>query len=611
MGNPANDVSVPSQISPARHAAVGLAVRDLLAVPVLAGARIVAGAAGAGRVVERVNVMEVPDILPWVKPNELLLTTGYPLRHAAMPFAELVAGLDAAGLAALAVKPHRYLDDLPADLLAAAEARGFPVIELPPDAAFDDILNEVLSDVLDRQAAVLARADRVHHALVQIALDGGELGDLAGELARILGGPVLATTPDGRILAEAGEAQALAAVTGCECFDAGRRLRTESEPAGLTEHHGVQHALVPIVAGRVDHGRLAAFAGRRAFDAADVAALERAATVAALAVVKQLAVSAVEDRYRADFLRDLLTGRSEDPGSAVAHCASLGWDIATGPAADPGAGSGLGAGAGTGPGAGFGTGLGAVRTSGPAPAPGSRPPANRGPLLVVVAEIDPGQSVVPASRHELRPAGERFAAAWQTVVAAHDRTAPVAGFHREVVAVLRAPTAPGGVDRLVRGLVGEVSGTGGGGRRTFSTGISRPVRAVEDLPAAYDQARRAVRMGRKLNGPASMAHFDELGVYRLLALVPDPEELRAFARETLRDLAEVGDPDADDLRATLEVLLDTNLNVAEAARRLHFHYNTLRYRIGKIERLVGPFMERADLRLDLSVALRVLHMRGL
>ena len=374
-----------------------------------------------------------------------------------------------------------------------------------------------------------------------------------------------------------------------------------------------------------------AFAGRRAFDAADVAALERAATVAALAVVKQLAVSAVEDRYRADFLRDLLTGRSEDPGSAVAHCASLGWDIATGPApglrSGAGTGIGTGAGIGTGPGtalgvghrtrAGTGTGpapsIAAGRTpgSGPGSAPGSRPSADRGPLLVVVAEIDPGQSVVPASRHELRPAGERFAAAWQTIVAAHDRTAPVAGFHREVVAVLRAPAAPGGADRLVRGLVGEVSGTGGGGRRTFSTGISRPVRAVEDLPAAYDQARRAVRMGRKLNGPASLAHFDDLGVYRLLALVPDPDELRAFARETLRDLAEVGDPDADDLRATLEVLLDTNLNVAEAARRLHFHYNTLRYRIGKIERLVGPFMERADLRLDLSVALRVLHMRGL
>ena len=565
---------------------IGLTVTQALALPALAGARIVAGHAGHDRVVERVNVMEVPDILPWVKPKELLLTTGYPLRHSPSPLTDLLADLDRAGLAAIAIKPHRYLGDLPPELLAAADELGFPVIELPEGVAFDDILTDVLSDVLDRQSAVLARADHVHRTLAQIALEGGGLAELTAELARILGGPVLVTTPDGRVLAEHGAA----AVHHLACFDAApdeadHRLRTEAEQPGLTSHHGAQHALVPIVAGRVDHGRLVAFAGRRAFDAADVAALERAATVAALAVVKQLAVAAVEDKYRADFLRDLLTGRLEDPQSAAAHAATLGWDI------DPARGAPA-------------TSAATSSATGAGNKIDSRPRY----LVVLVAELDPGQSVLPASQHALRPARERFAAAWQTVVAARDRTNPVAGFNQEVVVVLKTGDD---ADPQVRSLIAEVSGTGGGGRRTFSTGVSRRVATVADLPAAYEEARRAVRMGRRLNGPGSVAHFDALGVYRLLSLVPDPDELRDFARQTLKGLAADGDPDAEDLRTTLEVLLDTNLNVAEAARRLHFHYNTLRYRIGKIERLVGPFMERPDLRLDLSVALRILHMRGL
>ncbi|WP_370348632.1 PucR family transcriptional regulator ligand-binding domain-containing protein [Catenulispora sp. EB89] len=676
-------MSTPATRTPAP---IGLTVTQALALPALAGARIVAGHAGHDRVVERVNVMEVPDILPWVKPKELLLTTGYPLRHSPSPLTDLIGDLDRAGLSAIAIKPHRYLGDLPPELLAAADALGFPVIELPEGVAFDDILTDVLSDVLDRQSAVLARADHVHRTLAQIALEGGGLAELAAELANILGGPVLVTTPDGRVLAEHGAD----AVRHLPCFDAApgpdadHRLRTEAEQPGLTAHHGTQHALVPIVAGRVDHGRLVAFAGRRAFDAADVAALERAATVAALSVVKQLAVAAVEDKYRADFLRDLLTGRLEDLQSAAAHAATLGWDISPGraPAGRPqngtrgpgqyaghqtGRQTGQQAGHQTGQQAGHqtgqqaghqtgqqaghqtgqygattnGGGSGAAAAQAPAgdtaaptpadaatpaaaaaaaaasgtvsaapqsPAAAAQAPRPTPHLMVLVAELDPGQSVLPASQHALRPARERFAAAWQTVVAARDRTNPVAGFNQEVVVVLKTGDDP---DPLVKSLIAEVSGTGGGGRRTFSTGVSRRVATVADLPAAYEEARRAVRIGRRLNGPGSVAHFDALGVYRLLSLVPDPAELRDFARQTLKGLAADGDPDAEDLRTTLEVLLDTNLNVAEAARRLHFHYNTLRYRIGKIERLVGPFMERPDLRLDLSVALRILHMRGL
>jgi purine catabolism regulator len=551
-------------------------VEEVLTADALRGSKVLAGASGLSRVVERLNVVEVPDVLPWVKPRELLIITGSSLRNRPATLAGLVSDLDERGVGALGVILDRYLPELPVTMLAAADRRGFPVIRLPDDVAFDDVLERVLTDLLNRQAAALARAEEVHRTLVQIVLDGGGLPEVAAKLVQLLGAAVLITTPDGRVLADGGEGDVLAAVYRSACCDAFGRVRTEMIGPGPIVGLAGNRIVVPVVAGRVDHGRIAAFSLEGQLSGEDVHTLESAAMVAALAVTKQLAVRAVESKYQGDFLRDLITGEV-GPEQAVTHSASLGWDVDR-------------------------------------------------PIVVVVAELDtlaeerrpvlsssngpgsasPGSGV---SRQVVmpRPALERFAAAWQSVVRPRDPLAPVAEFNREVVAVLGVPTK-GSVDSLVRDLVRAVARDGV--RRSFSTGVSRVAESPEQIAAAYEQARTAVRVGRRMQGAGAVAHFDALGVFRLLSLVEDQSELRSFADEVLGELARTDDDEVDDLRRTLQVLLERNLNVAEAARELHFHYNTLRYRIAKLERLLGPFTRDCDLRLSLQLALQVLQMRG-
>jgi PucR family transcriptional regulator, purine catabolism regulatory protein len=523
MDTVAND---PAHSSAESRDPLGMRVRDVLGASTLAGARVLAGAAGLDRVVRRLNVMEVPDILPWVKPHELLLTTGYPLRHNPGALMDLVAELDQRGLAAIAIKLHRYLDELPPQMLAEADRRGFPIIEFPDGVGFDDVLNQVLGELLNRQAAALARSEEVHRALVSVVLEGGDLDDLAVELARILGGPVMITTSEGDGTARAGG---------------------EPGPAST-------RTVVPIVAGRVEHGQIVAFSPVPLTDA-DVHVLERAATVAALAVTKRRAVAAVESKYRADFLRDVLAGRVPDVPAAVGYARTLGWEIDR-------------------------------------------------PLVAVVAELDPEG----APAREARPVRERFVTAWQAVVRMRDPRAPVAGFNDEVVTLLGVPR-DGDLERLVTDLHRRVRGDGALGRASFSVGVSRVAAVPQQLPVAYEQARKAVRIGRRLQGNGARASFDRLGVHRLLALIPDEAELRGFVDEVLGELAR-DTPQARDLRHTLGVLLDTNGNVAQAARALHFHYNTMRYRIYKLEKMLGPFTTVAARRLDLAVALRVLELRG-
>ena len=405
----------------------------------------------------------------------------------------------------------------------------------------------ITGDREELASAALARVDALHTGLTQIVLEGGNLDDLAAEVARVLGVGVVFTSTDGRERAAALGDDHRALLADDDLLDPTGRVRVERISGGIGH-------VSRVAAGGVDLARLVAVRPGEPIRDDDVHALERAATVAALLITREEAVTAVENKYRGDFLRDLLLRRAVDPAYVAEHADTFGWDLDR-------------------------------------------------PVVVVVAELDPSDE--PVSGAQRRQWQERFSAAWQQVAETVAPGIPAVDFSSEVVALL-----PDG-EEVVPRVVQAVAGDKGGGRRPFSVGVSRVARSLEELPDAYAHARRAVEVGRRVNGGGSTTFFDQLGLHRLIALIPDgPDgngELASFVRDVLGPLAEQT-TEAADLRETLQVLLDTNFNVAEAARLQFFHYNTMRYRVSKLERLLGPLSNDPHLRLDVAVALRVLEI---
>ena len=412
--------------------------------------------------------------------------------------------------------------------------------------------------------AGLARVDALHTALTHIVLEGGDLDRIAEEVARVLDLGVLVTSSDGRERAAHLLAEHREALASHHLVDPTGRVRVERiGEQGATLGAGEVRSL-RVAAGGEDLARLVCCRAAARIPEVDLHALERAATVAALLITREEAITAVENKYQGDFLRDVFLRRAGDQRYVEEHAGGFGWQLDR-------------------------------------------------PVVVVAAEIDPTPTAPePASSHQRRRWQERFSAAWRQVTTSLDAGIPSVDFSSEVVTLL--PVAPGDDQPVpghdaVRRVVTAVSGDKGGGRRPFSVGVSRVARSLDDLPDAYTQARRAVEVGRRVHGGGSTTFFDQLGVHRLIALVPDPAELRSFTRDVLGPLAE-HTPEAADLRETLQVLLDTNFNVAEAARIQFFHYNTMRYRVSKLERLLGPLASDSHLRLDVAVALRVLEING-
>ncbi|MGB4525177.1 MAG: PucR family transcriptional regulator ligand-binding domain-containing protein, partial [Bacillota bacterium] len=59
---------------------VGITVREILELPEFSGVTVAGGKSGLEQVVTNINVMEVPDILDWVREGDMLLTTGYAIK---------------------------------------------------------------------------------------------------------------------------------------------------------------------------------------------------------------------------------------------------------------------------------------------------------------------------------------------------------------------------------------------------------------------------------------------------------------------------------------------------------------------------------------------------
>ena len=189
---------------------------------------------------------------------------------------------------------------------------------------------------------------------------------------------------------------------------------------------------------------------------------------------------------------------------------------------------------------------------------------------------------------------------WTRAIRDKDRNAAVAGFATELVAVVGTADAAA----LARKVHADMTAATG---RAYSVGVSQVAAGSPDIPRLYEEARVALQVGLRLSGSGAVTSFAGLGLYRLISNVSQAE-LRAFVHDTLGPVLELPEPGRSDLLKSLVVLSSTRFNVAESARVLHYHYNTMRYRVTKLERMLGEFTGDAAASLRIGVAVEILRM---
>ncbi|GAA3000696.1 PucR family transcriptional regulator [Streptomyces fulvorobeus] len=132
-------------------------------------------------------------------------------------------------------------------------------------------------------------------------------------------------------------------------------------------------------------------------------------------------------------------------------------------------------------------------------------------------------------------------------------------------------------------------------------GLSAPSGPIA-VSAAYKQAEQALSVARR-RGRALVEH-EELAAGSVLPLLAD-DAVRAFADGMLRALYEHDAKGRGDLVASLRAWLSRHGQWDAAAADLGVHRHTLRYRMRRVEEILGRSMDDPDVRMELWLALKV------
>jgi purine catabolism regulator len=502
---------------------------DLLGRKELGLELVTGGTDAPGRRVLGAHSIEVERPSRFMAPDWLMLTTGMRLRGHAAAQRELIDELEDAGLAGLGLGVGIIFQRVPRALAEAAAARSFPIVSVPLETPFREIVGVINRALLSGDLRALQRLTSLQRYLTDALRADDPATTMLERLASVTDAIALVFGPGGHVEAASGEAPADA--LWAALGDRSAKNVVEVETDGWRA--------VALDIGR-DGGapRRLVLAHRGPEPPSRLTRQALQATAPLLAAVARLddVAHTQEQAIRGALLDDMLRGgTAAELRALAARAAPFGLDF-------------------------------------------SRPAR-----IVLLAPGPRTSRTTRGPSDPARPDAERAASSRGDV---HDRR----GALEAVLLRAQLPHLIGssgrGVVALVQGAPRELVAPIVDGDEALVAGIGRPAPDVATVPHSMRDAELAVeRVGHELE--QRLLEFEDFDLGTLLIseaprqrIGPKVEELRALLRAHPL------------LYEALVAWFEHDLDIGAAAASLHLHANSLRYRLSRIERLIGRSLRK-------------------
>lgn len=543
-----------------------ITVEDVINMALPAGTTLVAGRAGLGREVTwAARIRSAPPAFGHLAGGELVILPITVLAELdeRLQLHEAIGRLAELGVAAAAV-----LGPIDKAARDAAEQAGLPLLALPKGADVGALERDAARLISERRREVQHRGQEVLRRLMDLAIAGEPLGDIVRELAQIGGRPVVLEARDGRLLAyhAAGKAppsrEMIEPLIQRDRPVVARWLRSTAEaspadpPTAIYELDSVWARLVAPVIGRDGLlGSVSLIVPRGRATPEDAQITARGGAACAVVLAREQAAATVRREVELHVLDEVLDGALRSEATLLHQAKRLGHDLLA-------------------------------------------------PHVAIVARVDStGSGPVRAGSGDQRWDGLEEAIARLGSTRGGRVLWRIRNNGAEFVFRAEGSREEQRIAEALRDDLRSLHRSGGEGVVSLGVGTIRD--GLAGIRRSHAEARQALLLGRRMQGPGHLTLFGELGVFRLIFAAESLPELRDLYEQMLGELIVYDRQNNAGLVNTLDAFFAANGSPKEAAERLGVHRNTVLYRLDRIREITGYDLDDAGVRMRLHFALHV------
>ena len=486
-----------------------------------------------------------------VRGGELALLALSQLHRLDENLPHMLTSLHKEGIAAIAIATSS-LESIETETISLSDQLHLPLILLPLTAPLEEIEREVITFIVSFRGENERKATEISHQLMQLSIQGAGLQGICDRLAQTRNKWVIVQDADHEL----------------RCQAAPSDKESQILPSSLSDENllrkGLRRITVPIQIRHEAVGYLSLLGNDTDFDYLERLILGQVTPILALEFARERDRNEVESRYSAEALMDVLHGNFQQTDEILTRARLLGYDLSV-------------------------------------------------PQIVAIFEIGQNESASSANSYQTqwsKRIRDELQRDWKTCWVAFEarRVLALLPIHESIehIETEFEKTISMRMDRVQVRLLQDT--VGNGNLTNFTAGIGRVAKNVQQISQSYREAQQALEIGRRLFGENKINYFARLGIYRLLFHLYGHQELSDFYQETLGPLSESDNRSNNALIETLEWFFNCNGNLSETARTMHLHRNSLLYRLGRVEELLGRSLEDPELRLSLLIALKIRHM---